>query len=414
MTGPAIPFDEAVDALLSLARPHGTETVRLPEAPGRVLAEDVLADRPIPPFDRSAMDGFAIRHAGQDAGCVLRVAGTVLPGRSWGGGAENGDAVRIMTGAALPPGFDTVVPFEDVEEGAAEAPSIRLSAAPRKGQHVAAEGEDAPAGECLVAAGTLLRPRHVAALASAGKWELSVGRFPEVAVLATGDELREPWEKAEGPFVRNTNAHFLAAALADCGVRGVRYLGIAPDRREALSERLRDGLRSGLLLVTGGVSAGDADLVPECLAACGVSPAFHRVAVQPGKPAFAGAAPGGSVAIALPGNPVAVLLHFAMLVRPFLLRSCGAADCRPKPVWLPLAEGVRNRSGRRKYSPARLENSGSATYVQEVSSHGSGDFVSAVWAEGVLEVPAGSEHLPAGTPVRFHPVWGEPLQGSDG
>ncbi|HEY5996154.1 MAG TPA: molybdopterin molybdotransferase MoeA, partial [Candidatus Deferrimicrobiaceae bacterium] len=401
MTVPPLPFDEAVDALLALARTHGTGTVLLPGAAGCVLAEDVLADRPIPPFDRAAMDGFAIRFAGQDAGTPFRVVGTVGPGQAWSGDAGSGDALRIMTGARVPPPFDTVIPFEDIE-GDPDEETVELSAAPRRGQHVAKEGEDAPAGECLVAAGTLLRPRHVATLAAAGIWEVPVQRPPSIAILATGNELREPWEKAEGPFIRNGNAHFLLSAFAECGFRDVRYLGIAPDEDVALTALLREGLKSGILVVTGGVSAGDTDRVPDCLAACGVEPLFHRVAVQPGKPVYVGAAPGGSVAIGLPGNPVAVMLHFAMLVRPFLLRSCGVSDCLPKPVWLPLADGVKNRSGRLKYAAARLESSGDATFVQEISSHGSGDFVSAVWAEGVLEIPADVTHIPAGAPVRFY------------
>jgi molybdopterin molybdotransferase len=411
MTVPPLPFDEAVDALLALARTRGVRTVPLPAAAGCVLAEDVLADRPIPPFDRAAMDGFAIRFAGQDAGAAFRVAGTVIPGQSWSGEAGSGDALRIMTGARVPPPFDTVIPFEDTE-GERDDEIVRLSAAPQQGQHVAAEGEDAAAGECLVAAGTLLRPRHVAALAAAGKWEVPVQCPPSIAVLATGNELKEPWEVAEGPFIRNGNAHFLLSALAECGLHDVRYLGIAPDEDVALTALLREGLKERVLIVTGGVSAGDTDRVPECLAACGVEPLFHRVAVQPGKPIFVGATPAGAVAIGLPGNPVAVMLHFAMLVRPFLLRACGVSDCLPRPVWLPLADRVRNRSGRLKYAAARLENSGDATFVQEISSHGSGDFVSVTWAEGVLEIPADVTHLPAGAPVRFYPVWGELL--SDG
>jgi molybdopterin molybdotransferase len=408
MTGPPIPFDEAVEAVLALARTRGTQRVRLPEATGRVLAGDIASDRPIPPFDRAAMDGYAIRFAGQDAGCGFRVAGAIFPGTTWKGDAGPGDAVKIMTGAPVPPPFDTVVPVEETEAGGA-AGDIRITASPRQGQHVALAGEDAQAGECLVAAGTLLHPRHIATLAAVGAWELTVHRPPSVAVLATGGELKEPWEAAEGPFIRNSNAHFLLAALGGCGLRDVEYLGTVPDERDALTDRLRAGLRHQVLIVTGGVSAGDTDLVPECLAACGVEPLFHRVAVQPGKPVFVGATPGGTVAIGLPGNPVAVMLHFAMLVRPFLLRSAGASACLPKPVWLPLADGVRNRSGRRKYAAARLETVGDATYVQEISSHGSGDFVSALWAEGVLEIPAGTDHLPAGARVRFYPVWGELL-----
>ncbi len=413
MPGPAIPFDEAVNAILALARTYGACTVRLPEATGCVLAEDIVSDRPIPPFDRASMDGYAIRFEGQDADHVFRIVGTVHPGQAWSGAFETGDAVKIMTGAPVPPPFDTVVPVEETE-AAGQADEVRVTASPRKGQHVALAGEDAQAGDSLVAAGTLLRPRHIATLAAVGRWEVSVQLPPSVAVLATGGELKEPWEAAGGPFIGNSNAHFLLSALGACGLRNLEYLGIVPDERDALTARLHAGLRSNVLIVTGGVSAGDTDLVPECLAACGVERVFHRVAVQPGKPIFVGVAPGGTVVVGLPGNPVAVMLHFAMLVRPFLLRSSGVSDCLPKPVWLPLAEGVKNRSGRLKYAAARLESTGNVTYVQEIASNGSGDFVSAVWAEGVLEIPADANHLPAGSKVRFYPVWGELLtDGND-
>jgi len=402
-----VTFEDALAAVLSLAGAPRRRTVPLPQAAGEVLAADVTADRPIPPFRRAAMDGFAIRWSAEGAGRIYRILATVNPGDSWEGEAGPMDCVRIMTGAPVPEPFDTVVPVEQAEPG--PGGTVRLPSLPAPGRNVAARGEDAAEGEVVVPAGTLLRPRHVAVLAAVGCWEVPVGVRPSVAVLATGGELREPWEKAAGPFIRNSNAHYLLSALSSGGFGGARYLGIVPDDRAAISAAIREGLGHDLLILTGGVSAGDIDMVPDCLAACGVQKVLHRVSVRPGGPVFVGRVPGGAVVLGLPGNPVAVMVHFAMLVRPLLLKWTGAREYLPKPVLLPLAAAADNRGERKKFSPARIDSEGGKSRVVEIPFHGSGDFVGASRADGVFEIPLGVRHLPAGTLVRFYPVWGEML-----
>lgn len=399
-----ITYEQALASVLPALRTRGVEEVPLPDVAGEILALDVVADRNLPPFPRTAMDGFAVCWAGKETERTYRVIGTVNPGEEWGGDPAETDCLRIMTGAKVPAPFDTVIQIEhaDAEEGG----TVRFRNPVVRGQNIAPEGEDIRRGQVLLSAGTCLSAHHVSTLAAAGQWEVPVYKRPSVALLATGNELVEPWEDASGPMIRNGNAHFLLAALNHTGYRKVRYLGIVPDDREAMIAKIREGLGSDFLLVSGGVSVGDVDIVPECLAACGVRKILHKVAVKPGKPLFVGESPGGGIAVGLPGNPVAVLIHFSMYIRPLLLKASGAKEVFPKPILLPLAEDAENKSGGKKFAIGRLTRKGGRTLVAEIPSHGSGDFVSACQAEGVFEIPLGTSRLPAGEIVRFHPIWG--------
>lgn len=403
----AVTFEDALAAVLSLARTTVERTVPLSEAAGEVLARDVAADRDIPPFPRAAMDGFALSWTGRENERPFRIAGVVDPGQVWTGRPAEDECVKIMTGAAVPAPFDTIVAVEQAE--VQDDGRVRFTAPVSRGQNVAPMGEDARQGETVVSAGTLLRPRHVAALAAVGCWEVPVRAKPSIAVLATGKELKEPWEPAAGPFIRNSNAHFLLSALKAHGFPEAVYLGIAQDEEEPLRQKIAQGLAFDCLIITGGVSAGDTDLVPACLAACGVEKVLHKVEMKPGKPLFVGKSPGGGIVVGLPGNPVAVIVHYSMLVRPLLLKSLGAREYLPKSVALPLARETFNKGERKKFVPARIDSISGESRVVEIPFHGSGDFVGASRADGVFEIPLGVRRLPAGAIVRFYPVWGEML-----
>jgi len=400
----AITYEQALALVLPVVRTRGIHEVPLPDVVGEILARDIIADRNIPPFPRAAMDGFAVVRTGKETERPYRVAGTVNPGTVWSGNAAEADCVRIMTGAMVPAPFDSVIQVEHSE--VAPGGSVRFRTAARRGQNIAREGEDVLKGTVLLSSGTFLTAHHIATLASVGQWEVPVHRRPSVAILATGSELVEPWEGVSGPMIRNGNAHFLLAALKELGFRDVRYLGIVPDDREAMMAKISEGLTSDFLLVSGGVSVGDVDIVPDCLSACGVRKILHKIAVKPGKPIFAGKSPGGGIVVGLPGNPVAVMVHFPMFIRPLLLKATGATEVLPKPILLPLAEDAVNKSGGKKFSLGRLEKKGAETRVVEIPSHGSGDFVSTSRAEGVFDIPLGTPHLPAGETVRFYPIWG--------
>lgn len=400
----AVTYEEALASVLPIVRTQDVRRVPLSDAAGEILAADVTADRNIPPFPRAAMDGYAIVWTGKEAEGTYRVVGTVNPGGTWNGDAADSDCIKIMTGAKVPAPFDTVIQVE--LSVAHPGDGVRFTAAVKRGENIAKEGEDVREGSLLLPSGTLVSPHHIAVLSSVGKWEVPVYKRPSVAVLATGSELLEPWEDARGPMIRNSNSHFLLAALKGLGFSEVRYLGIVPDDREQIVSKIGEGLDCDFLLLSGGVSVGDVDIVPDCLNACGVRKILHKIAVKPGKPIFAGESPGGGIVIGLPGNPVAVMVHFHMFIRPLLLKASGAAEYLPKPIHLPLAGSATNKSGGKKFTIARLETHEGETRVVEIASHGSGDFVSAGGADGVFEIPLGTLELPAGSTVRFYPIWG--------
>jgi molybdopterin molybdotransferase len=399
-----VTYKQALDSVLPIVRVTETHTVSLASVSGEVLARDVYADRNIPPFPRAEMDGYAVAWTGKEVERSFRVVGTVNPGGTWNGDPADSDCIKIMTGAMVPLPFDTVIQVElaEVEPGGA----IRFTEPVRRGENIAKEGEDVRKGSLLIPAGTLLSPHHVATLSSTGQWEVPVYKRPSVGIMATGSELVEPWETAQGPMIRNSNSHFLLSALKEFGFDKVLYLGIVPDDRDQILSKIREGLDCDFLILSGGVSVGDVDIVPDCLDACGVRKILHKVAVKPGKPIFVGESPGGGIVVGLPGNPVAVMVHFHMFIRPLLLKASGAAEYLPKPIHLPLAKSAANKSGRKKFAIARLESSGGENRVAEIPSHGSGDFVSACRADGVFEIPLGTVELPAGHIVLFYPIWG--------
>ena len=401
-----VSLEDTLAKTAALVRPpRKTRTIPLPECGGEVLAIDIAADRNIPPFPRAAMDGFAVVWTGKEDQVPYRVIGTVNPGVRWSGAPGAGDCIKIMTGAAVPPPFDTVIQVEQSQAGVDG--SVRFAEKARPGQNIAPEGDDARKGELLIPAGTVLFSRHVATLAAVGQWEIPVFDRPSVTILPTGSELMEPWEPAEGPMIRNSNAHFVRAALSRLGAREVHYGGIVKDDPSLIRERIRGGLADDFLILSGGVSEGEVDVVPQCLADCGVEKILHKVAVRPGKPLYIGRGPTGTVVFGLPGNPVAVMVHMAMLVKPLFLKASGAREFLPKPVYLPLAGEASNRSVGKKFTPARILSKGGKSVVAEVPSNGSGDFISALRAEGVFEIPAGVSRLSPGDLVGFHPVWGD-------
>ena len=335
--------EEAVRRVLEAVGPLPAVTVPLAGALGRVLAAPMTARWDLPPADNSAMDGYAFAFAGQRPGQQLPVAGCVPAGAFFAGPLPAGQAVRIMTGAPLPTGCDTVVPMEEVSESGGH---ICLQHAPQAGQHVRRRGEELQQGEELLAAGTPLHSGELALLAAAGIEQVAVHPAPRVALLSTGDELVELGE-APGPGqIVNSNFHLLAARLREEGCT-VIPLGIARDERSELSGKIARGLSEGdLLISTGGVSIGDRDYVQEILRQHGFIPGFWRVSIKPGKPVLFGTANGKPV-FGLPGNPAAAAATFELFVRPALRRLAGFREPTHPRLRVVLAapvEGGRNAS----------------------------------------------------------------------
>jgi molybdopterin molybdotransferase len=411
-----ITVEQAREAILAHFSRLPTEPVSLWEAPGRVLAIDVVAAHDVPPFRNSAMDGYAVQAsdtwgAAPASPAVLQVLGEVAAGDDGTLSVVPGQAVRIMTGAPVPAGADAVIRFEETSElwpesERPDATQVAICAQVSPWDNVRAAGEDLREGERVLQGGTRLHAAHVGVLASLGCNEVPVVRRPRVAILATGDELVPAEAPLEPGKIRNSNEYTLAALVKQSGGIPVP-LGIARDTVGSLSAKLREGLQADvdLFLTSAGVSVGDYDMVKDVLAAEGEMQ-FWQVAIKPGKPlAFGVLNKAGRPVplLGLPGNPVAAMVAFHAFARPAIRMLGGRSPLLPGTREARLREDVQN-SGRRHYMRARLwrGSDGSlevTTRGSGVRVQGSGILSSMVWANCFVVVPEGVLSLPAGTIV---------------
>ena len=401
-----ISVDEALEYVLKHFEPLEPEEVEILDALDRVLAEDVYSDMDIPPFDNSAMDGYAVRAAdtvgaSPEAPVRLRVIADLAAGYTTDLVVEPGTAIRIMTGAPLPVGADAVVQFEETSEG--------LSAGGRKddcigvfsqvvaGENVRPVGEDIRKGELVLAEGMVLRPQEIGVLASLGRAMVRVIRRPRVAILATGDELVSIGEPLSPGKIRNSNEYSNAALVQHYGGIPVR-LGIARDDVEELTAKIREGLaqKVDLFLTSAGVSVGDYDVVKDVLGAEGEMH-FWQVRMKPGKPLAFGEIQGVPV-LGLPGNPVSAMVSFEQFARPAILKMLGKTRLRKPAVEAILEEDVES-SGRRNFKRAVVTKRGGEYYASVTGPEGSGILTSMVKANGLAIIPDGVRHKKAGERV---------------
>lgn len=394
-----IAFADALARVLEAAAPLPACEVALADALSRVLAEDVRADLPVPGFDTTAMDGWALRAADVERAPSLLAAAGASGAGSVPGTLPPGSAWKVMTGAPMPPGSDSVVPVEDA--AAVPGGSVRLDAVPRPGEHVRRRGEVFEAGTLLLPAGRRLTPADLALAAAAGKETLRVARAPRAGVLVTGDELVPPGARPGPGQLRNTNGPLLFAALRRAGANPVS-LGVVPDDEVALSRALREALAAGLdvLLTTGGVSAGDYDYVGKALAAEGARVRFHKVAIRPAKPVLF-ATRGSTLVFGLPGNPVSAAVAFDFLVRPALRAAAGLLPPLPPPAQARLTAPVRNKGPRLAFHPARLAWDGGRLAAEPLATRGSHDILAHARADAFLEL-TGESSWEAGDAVPVH------------
>ncbi|MFO0933397.1 MAG: gephyrin-like molybdotransferase Glp [Planctomycetota bacterium] len=398
----------AVEAAAGAPR-RRVEHVALADAAGRVLAADVAIDHDVPPFHRATMDGFAVRASDLPGPAAeLQVVGPGHAGAARATPLAPGEAVAIMTGAPVPPGADTVVPVEratalDGPRGAATR--VRLPGPVRAGDCVARRGEQVAAGDVVARAGATVTPALVGVLAAAGAARVPVAARPTVSIVCTGDEL-VPADARPGPAaIRDSNGHALAAQARRAGAVAT-YLGIVRDDREALRAAFEAGLASDVLLVSGGVSLGDRDLVPEVLAACGVAARFHRWAVKPGGPLWFGVR-GETLVFGLPGNPAATFVGFELLVAPALAVRLGRPFA-PRATVRASFDGRLPAAGpRRQFVPVRLVAAAAGApglVATPVRSLGSGELFALAAADGVAVVPETGAPPPptCGAPAHGH------------
>jgi molybdopterin molybdotransferase len=366
------------------------------DAMGLVLADDVISDLDMPPFDKALMDGYALR-AGDltEEGGTLTVIEEVTAGNTPTRPVGPGQATRIMTGAPMPDGADAVVMVERTR--VLDDKQVHLEEPARAGQNVLARGEEMRRGQTVLTAGAILRPQEFGVLASVGRTAIKVYPRPRVALLATGDELVESSQFPGPGQIRNSNGPMLAAQVLRAG--GIpHWLGIARDRVDHLRGLIAEGLRAPILLLSGGVSAGKLDLVPGVLKELGVQPHFHSVKLKPGKPLLFGTVDGALV-FGLPGNPVSSLVCFELFVRPAIRRLAGHADAGPFEVRAFLTEDFPYRSDRPTYHPAWLEYRETGWTVRPVAWFGSPDLRGLTRANSFVILPAGDHLHPAGKPM---------------
>ncbi len=403
-----ISVEEALSHILSHVEPLEPERIPILDALGRVLAEAIVSDINIPPFDNSAMDGYAVRAvdvsgAALGSPVTLAVIESVAAGHVAQLEAEPGTAVRIMTGAPMPAGTDAVVPFEDTsdfdrpkaERLAAPASKVEVRSSVRVSENVRPAGEDVRSGESVMEAGTVVRPQEIGVLASLGRETVLVHRRPRVAILATGDELVDVHEPLAPGKIRNSNEYSNAALVTRTGGIPIR-LGVARDTAEDLTAKLRAGLaqEADLFLTSGGVSVGDYDVVKDVLGAEGEMQ-FWQVRMKPGKPLAFGLLPGPVPLIGLPGNPVSAMVSFEQFARPAILKMLGHEELAKPTVQAVIDEPLTN-SGRRGFVRVVVTRHGGRYHARHTGGQGSGILTSMVRANGLAIVPEGTRHVEAG------------------
>ena len=398
-TSAVLSFEDArhlVERHAAGVHPPAMETVDLLTGAGRVLAEDILADRDFPPFDRATRDGFAVRAADlAEVPARLEVVGEVKAGDWPDSGTFSvgrGQAVGIMTGAPLPPGADAVVMVEQTSLSGIQSLEVRRGVKP--GENFVPRGAEAPAGQTLLDRGRRLDHTGIAIAASVGKSRVEVFRKPRVAVLSTGDEVVEI-DTTPGPAqIRNSNSYSLAAQVQAAGGEPVR-LGIAPDERSRLRQLIEEGLGCDLLLLTGGVSMGKYDLVEGVLGELKAEFYFTGAMIQPGRPVVFGSC-GKKYFFGLPGNPVSTMVTFELFARPMIEALAGMT---PQPlVFLraQLKSEIRTKTGLKRFLPAVLVGEFENAEVELARWQGSGDIAALARANCYVIVPPERERIEVG------------------
>jgi molybdopterin molybdotransferase len=377
-----------------------TETVPLTAAAGRILARDVIATMNLPPHDNSAVDGYAVAHADliPDHDTVMPVTGRAAAGHPLERPARRGEAIRIFTGAPMPDGTDTVMMQEDCtfEDG-----RVRLRPGIRRGANRRHAGEDVTEGEVALPAGQRLRAPDLGLAAALGRHELCVFRPLRVALLSTGDEVRDPGAPLPQGAIYDANRFMLAALLTGLGC-AVSDLGIRPDREAALVDALAAASAQHDLIVTsGGVSTGEEDHVKSAVGRLGALH-FWRLAIKPGRPIALGQV-GGVPLIGLPGNPVAVIVTFLVLARPLIAKLAGATVCEPRLFPVQAGFGYRKKPGRREYLRVSLKRNGDAYVAVKYARDGAGILSSVVRSDGLVILDEAASELTVGTTVDFLP-----------
>ena len=410
-SAPPLSVAEAQTKILDRIRSLDAERVPLSQAAGRVAAESVTSGLDLPPWDNSAMDGYAVRAAEVAPGSELPVALDLPAGSASGQRLAEAAVARITTGAPMPDGADAVVPVEDTTGPGGEGrfaemgEAVRFDVRPERGTHVRRRGEDVRRGAAVLEPGDVVGPARIALLATVGRGEVSVFRRPRVAIVSTGDELVDIDQAGAPDRIVNGNAHGLAAQIAAAG-GDPHPLPIAPDDPAAIRASIRAALERDAVVTIGGVSVGPRDHVRDALREAGVELVFWRAAIRPGGPVAFGATADGRPVFGLPGNPVSAHVTFELFARPALRRMAGHVRCFRRPLRGRLAEAVSTRPEKAYYLRVRIAPDGEGWLATPVGPQGSAILSGLAAADGLAIVPLGVDDLPAGAEVDVLPLDG--------
>lgn len=394
---------EALSAVLEWTPVLGVGAIPLADAPGRILRAPVVSDRDLPPFNRAAMDGFAVRSADTASpGAKLRVAGEVRAGVWPDGEVASGEAFRIMTGAPVPQGADAVIQVERTKMDGPADVFIETSVA--AGQNIVPKGSEGVKGAVLLDEGVRIGPAQLAVMASVGVVEPVVARKPRVAVIVTGDEVVDPETPPTAAQIRNANGPALIAAIREAGGAPTDF-GVVRDDPETTRAAIARALDEGYdaIVLSGGVSAGDFDFVEPALTKLGVVLHVTAVRVKPGAP-FVFGSRGDTLVFGLPGNPVSAQVTFELFARPALLRMQDARACLRPVLEAVLEAPLQNRSGRKNYLPVVAAWKDGALRARPLRTQGSGDLVAHSQANALAILEPDQTAAAAGDPVLLHPL----------
>lgn len=382
-----------------VARSFGQEPVLPDDAFGRVLAESILADRDYPPFNRAAMDGYAIKIADWQKGTrIFEIKETIYAGAQHSADLAPGECYKIMTGAAVPICADTVIRKEDAKESNKR---VELKTATiRSYQNIAKKGEDIRFGQPVLSAQRLCDPVVISLLASLGKQHLLVEKLPQVALITTGSEIVAIDAEVSPVEIRNSNQYLIKSLLKKWGISPA-VCRHAPDDQLMLAREIEQGLSCDILILCGGVSAGDTDHVRAVLDRLGVIKLFHQVAVKPGKPIWCGQMPRGGMVFALPGNPFSCLVTYKLFIESYFSSCFGLSD--PIPLKIPLKSSRSKNNSIDEFFPVCI--SGQTLMLNEIKMNGSGDIRLGSGADGLGLHSAGKKNIEAGEEIDYYKLF---------
>ncbi len=388
-------YKEAQQIIAGLAKSFGTEKLVLEEAFNRILAENIDADRDYPPFNRATMDGYAINLKDWKAGTKnYTVKEVVFAGARYQQEVLAGECYKIMTGASVPPNVNLIIRREDaLEENGRVTFNIETV---KSGQNIAKKGEDILADTCIINQNCICTAPVISLLATVGKAEVLVEKLPKVALFTTGDELVEPGEPVSDIHIRNSNQYLLKSLLREWQIKPQISKHLRDDKA-ALKQEIGAALNSDIIILCGGVSAGDADYVPEILESLGVKKLFHKVKIKPGKPIWCGELPNGGLVFALPGNPFSCHVTFKLFIEHYLKTCFGL----PETEWpmLLLSTQKQKKTPFDEFFPIAVNQQ-----VTPVLFNTSGDVKAALTANALAHHPAEEADLKAGKPVAYQSI----------